>query len=177
MNGQLLEQWAEIIVPCWYSSKHSIKDPQHASSLSQYLNNLHILNHLKSSFHKDADTYCILFWLCWFYSSKYFWLMQTSQALAAHWHAKAHAMRSDSITECKALIMQWLADLDKGWGVLSGCIWKDAAFIRSRSHWRESRREREKEMERKRGGNYRGRERIREKALFKERMKWNREGW
>lgn len=41
--------------------------------------------------------------------------MQTSQQLAAHWQGEeAHAMRSDSIGECKALIMQWLAELDEG---------------------------------------------------------------
>lgn len=35
-------------------------------------------------------------------------------------------------------------------------------------------------MEREEGKserNYRGRERIREKALLEERMEWNREGW
>lgn len=50
-------------------------------------------------------------------------------------------------------------------------VFERTQLLSGRDHIEGSRGEREKEMERKRGGNYRGRERIREKALFKERMK------
>lgn len=75
--------------------------------------------------------------------------MQTSQALAAHWHAKAHAMRSDWIRECKALIMQCLGDFNKGRGVLSGCICWDVAFLSGQDQTEVECGE--KEMERERG--------------------------
>lgn len=105
-----------------------------------------------------------------------FWLMQKrSQALAAHWHAKAHAMRPHSTGEkCKASIMQWLNSTRAGGRVKRLCSVERSHLHRNRKIALRGVEWRGRETGRERGRNYRGRGRIREEALLEERTGWNR---